>query len=538
MKQLHIVRLVAAGALLVSCGKPVVKQHETLQQGHDIVRTEKGDTVGYVISFHDSTDRRRFSSSFEKLVKEYPFRRDSLVQNRFFRLELASAAKPIAPETKPAAAETLVQKEQAPGQKPAEKIKPRYGGTVAVYSQRAFVDRNVSSLAECYPFENDACLLTHDRETAGYFQVKDVSDRTITLVLTDKAITAAGKRLTSFDLVNAWTAYVKTHPAEGSAVFHNVQGLGGFVRGREAIIGGFQVTDDKTILLRFDPPDPHALARMCTPRIMPASLKMGPYWAKSDNGGAVVFVANPHFPGTKAYLTSCTVKLGKDANPILSYSLNRYDMVSLFSAKDLDYVRRKAPDQSTLAVFSEDRYFLSCSIDNAAVRQAIRNSLNPRDILTNFVKAEGTVLSAIETDNAPAIAPVPGDKGQSVSVPPVPVLYRSEDPASAIIAEKIVADLTRSGLACSLKPATQEEYEVMLVRRDYGLAVGWAPSSVLFDESEKLRLAAMWFGGADDERGRISENREMPLFSVKEYLLCRKKVAFAGDVLEGLFVAE
>jgi hypothetical protein len=48
----------------------------------------------------------------------------------------------------------------------------------------------------------------------------------------------------------------------------------------------------------------------------------------------------------------------------------------------------------------------------------------------------------------------------------------------------------------------------------------------------------MWFGGADDERGRISENREMPLFSVKEYLLCRKKVAFAGDVLEGLFVAE
>lgn len=298
------------------------------------------------------------------------------------------------------------------------------------------------------------------------------------------------------------------------------------------------MTDDRTVVLKFDPPDPRGLARLCTPRIMPASLAMGPYAVKSEAGGAAALVPNSRFPGEKAYLSSCTVRLGGDANPMLSFSLNRYDAVMLHSAKDLDFARHKAPEQSALAVFSEDRYFLSCNLDNPAARQTVRNAINPREILTNFVKAEGTVLVALESDNAASAPPVAGDKGPIPAAQQISVLYRSDDPVSAIIAEKVVADLTRSGLSAALKAATQKEYELSLVRRDYGLAVGWVPASVVSDESEKLRLSTMWFSGAVDESSRIADNKEIPLFSVKEYLLCRRKIGFAGDVVQGIFVAE
>ncbi len=536
MKKGSLLRIFAVALLCASCGRPVIKQQETIRKGHDIVKTEKGDTVGYVVSFHDSADRKRFALSFEKLLDEYPFRRDTLVQNRYFHLDLASAVRAGA-ETKPAPIETLFMKEAplVPGL--PEKTTAKPGGSVTFYSQRAFLDEKLSELVECRPFSESGCP-GNERGTAGYLQVKNVSDREITLVLTDRAITSSGKHQTSFDLVNAWTAYVKAHPAEGLALFLNVKGLGGFIRGQEAVIVGFAVTDDRTVVLKFDPPDPRGLARLCTPRIMPASLAMGPYAVKSEAGGAAALVPNPHFPGEKAYLSSCTVRLGGDANPMLSFSLNRYDAIMLHSAKDLDFARHKAPEQSALAVFSEDRYFLSCNLDNPAARQAVRNAINPREILTNFVKAEGTVLSALETDNAAPAPPVAGDKGPIPAAQQIPVLYRSDDPVSAIIAEKVVADLTRNGLSASLKAATQKEYELSLVRRDYGLAVGWVPSNVVSDESEKLRLSTMWFSGAVDESSRIADNKEIPLFSVKEYLLCRRKIGFAGDVVQGIFVAE
>jgi hypothetical protein len=537
MNKGSLLRVFAVALLCASCGKPVLRQQETVQKGHDIVRTEKGDTVGYVVSFHDSVDRKKFALSFEKLLNEYPFRRDTLVQNRYFHLDLASAVRPGA-ETKPAPVETLFMKEAplVPGL--PEKTTARPGGSVTFYSQRAFLDEKLSELVECRPFGESGCP-GGEHGTAGYFQVKSVSDREIALVLTDRAITSSGKHQTSFDLVNAWTAFVKAHPAEGLALFRNVKGLGGFIRGQEAVIAGFMVTDDRTVVLKFDPPDPKGLARLCTPRIMPASLAMGPYALKSESGGVAALVPNPHFPGEKAYLSSCTVRLGGDANPMLSFSLNRYDAVMLHSAKDLDFARHKAPEQSALAVFSEDRYFLSCGLDNPAARLAVRNAINPREILTNFVKAEGTVLVALESDNAASAPAVAGDKGQvPAAAQQISVLYRSDDPVSAIIAEKVVADLTRSGMSAALKPAAQKDYELSLVRRDYGLAVGWVPSSVVSDESDKLRLSTMWFSGAVDESSRIADSREIPLFSVKEYLLCRKKVGFAGDVVQGVFVAE
>ncbi|HUI91492.1 MAG TPA: hypothetical protein VLX68_04505 [Chitinivibrionales bacterium] len=533
MNKLVQIILPLTALVLVSCVKQVTKQTMTLTQGHDIVKVEKGDTTAYVVSFQDSLERKRFSNSLEKLLKDYPFKRDTLVQNRFFKLQLSSY-NPCPSEAKVAPAETL---KAIPAPVKEEKIEPRIGGSVTMYLQRGFVDQNMSALISCYPFNNDACPITRGKETAGYFQVKSVSDREITLVLGDKAANSAGKALTSFDCVNAWSAFVKRHPAEGTALFRNVKGLSGFIHGQEAIIAGFQVVDQKTISLHFDPADPLALARMCTPRALPASFKMGPYAVKSDNAGTVILAPNSRFPGTKGYLSTCVLKLGKDANPILSYSVGNYDIMSLFSLKDLDFARRKALEQSNLIVSAEDRYFVSCNLEPKELRQAVRKAIDGRDMFVNFVKAEGGVITAIESDSAaPAAVPaVPQPPKQSA---PCSVLYRSDDPVSDIVAEKIVADLTRGGIQCALKAATQEEYEAALASKDYGICVGWVPKSAMFDQSERLRLSSIWFNDVIDEQARIADCREIPLFWAREYFLCKKKIAFAGDAVEGIFIKE
>jgi hypothetical protein len=118
------------------------------------------------------------------------------------------------------------------------------------------------------------------------------------------------------------------------------------------------------------------------------------------------------------------------------------------------------------------------------------------------------------------------------------VLYRSDDPVSVIIAEKILADFTRAGFQCVLKGVAGEGYEASLIRKDFGICVGWVEKSVLSDPGERLRLASIWFGDQTDEHTRIDDNREIPLFSVKQYLLCKKKISFSGDVLEGIFITD
>jgi hypothetical protein len=533
MTKQKLILLSVTALLIVSCVKQITKQTMTLTQGHDIVKVETGDTVAYVVSFQDSLERKRFGTSLEKLLKEYPFKRDTLVQNRFFKLQLSSY-NPCPSEARPAPADTL---KAVPGPVKEEKIEPRIGGSVTMYLQRSFIDQNMAAFLSCYPFNNDACPVTRGRETAGYFQVKNVSDREITLVLGDKVTNSAGKALTSFDCMNAWAAFVKKHPSEGMALFRNVKGIAGFIRGQEAIITGFQVVDQKTVVLRLDPPDPLALARLCTPRALPPSFRMGPYTVKIDNAGTVLLTPNSRYPGTRGYLSSCVLKLGKDANPILSYSVGNYDIMSLFSLKDLDYARRKALEQSNLIVSAEDRYFVSCNLEPKDLRQAVRKAIDGRDMFVNFVKAEGGVITAMENDSA-APVPAPAAPQPPKQGAPCSVLYRADDPVSAVAAEKIVADLTRGGIQCAMKAASQEEYEAALASRDYGLAVGWAPKSVMFDQSERLRLATMWFNDAGDEQARIADCREIPLFWVREYFLCKKKIAFAGDVVEGIFVKE
>jgi hypothetical protein len=542
MKNPVYTALVSLVLLLVSCGKQVTKQTVVIQKGHEIVSMERKDTLGYVISFYDTTERGKFVRSFEHLVKTYPFRRDTLVNDRFFSLTLPPPPPVETPKPRPVVSETLAAIPQ-PSAAAAQEIAPRMGGSVTIYSQREFLDQAMTGLVSSYPFPQNICGgESMPKDNQGFLDMKAVSDRQIDLTLRDNIVSSTGQALSAFDLVNAWTAFVKKSPAEGYALFRYVKGLDGFVAGREAIISGFVVADEKTVSLKFDKPDPNAVNRLCTRRLLPAALKTGLYFSKGDNQGSVRLLPNPRSVSRKAYLNSCTIRLGKDANPFLSFSLNRYDAITLLSIKDLDYARQKNTDKSSLTVLSDDRYFLSCAIPAKDIRGFVRKLVDPRDILVNFVKADGAPLSMLESESG-AMQPDQG-VGQPVlplSVPqpgPLSVLFRSDDPVSVIVANKILADFSRAGLQCILKGAGSEGYEASLIRRDYGIAVGWVPKAVLTDQSERLRLATQWFCDATDERSRIDESREIPLFSVKQYLLCKKRIGFGGDVLEGIFVEE
>jgi hypothetical protein len=536
--------VVGAAILISSCAKQVTKQTVVIQKGHEIVTTEKKDTLGYVISFYDTTERGTFIRSFEHLVKSYPFHRDTLVDNRYFELKMPPP--PLPSETlkpKPVVSETLATIPQSASLS-AQKIEPRTGGTVTLYSQREFIDQTLGNLVAAYPFGRGACGgETVPRDIPGVLDMKIVSDKQIDIILKDNCVTPSGKALSAFDLVNAWTAFVKKHPAEGSAFFRYVKGLDGFIAGREAIISGLTVTDEKTVSLRLERSDPSAINRLCTRRLLPSALKMGLYLVKNETQASLQLVPNPRYEAQKAYLNSITLRLGKDQNPFLSFSLNRYDAITLYSTKDIEYARQKAADKSNLIILSEERYFLSCAIASKEVRTLIRKLVDPKDILVNFVKADGSVISQLETESgaSPAGEAAAGQALLQAAPPqpnPISILYRSDDPVSAIIAEKTFAGFTRAGLQCALKGAGCEQYEASLVRKDYTVAIGWVSKSVLSDASERLRLATLWFNDVAEERSRIEDQREIPLFSIKQYLLCKKRILFFGDVLEGIFVGE
>jgi hypothetical protein len=534
--------------LILSCARQVTKQTVVIQKGHEIVSVEKKDTLGYYISFTDSAERQKFVGSFERLVKTYPFRRDTLAFGRYFSLTLPPPPPPEAPRPRPVVAETLAAAPQT-AVPSARKAEPRAGGSVTIYSQREFVDPVLSGLIASFPFGKDACGGSNEAGSsgaAGVLDLRPVSDRQIDITLKDNFVTARGQSPTAFDLVNAWTGYIKKHPAEGYAIFKYVKGIEGFIAGREAIINGFVVPDPKTVSLRFEKPDPSAMARLCSRRLLPQTMKTGAYFIKGESPASLQLLPNPRALPSKPYLNSCVIRLGKDQNPFLSFSVNRYDAITIFSLKDIEYARsarQTAVDKSSLVAFSDDRYFLSCAIASKDVRLFARKCVDPKDILVNFVKADGAVLSFIETESgaAPAAEPAGGQALLSTAPPmpnPLSILFRSDDPVSAIIAEKILADFTRAGLQCVLKGAAAEGYEASLVRKDFGIAVGWAEKSVLTDSGERLRLASMWFNDVTDEHARIDDIRELPLFSVKQYLLCKKKIQFAGDVLEGIFIGD
>jgi hypothetical protein len=211
----------------------------------------------------------------------------------------------------------------------------------------------------------------------------------------------------------------------------------------------------------------------------------------------------------------------------------------LWSAADIDYARRNLLKNGTCSLVGRDRYFIALQLDDASLRAAIRSSLNIVELMNKFVKPEGALIAAIESD-APVVA-APADKalpGRGEQAEPVKILYLKGDAISKSIAERLLSSISQSGIKALLMPADRHPYEAALVDRMQGCFVGWAPQTVLIDTSEKLRLAAMFFNNERDEAQRIASVMEIPLFSIDWYLLAQEKVGLFQGKLGGIYVKQ
>jgi hypothetical protein len=540
---------IAMICIFFACTRQLTRQPETIasaviqpepgNENLNFVKKQKKDTLNYFVEFHDSTQRNNFAASLENLIKTYPVKASTdTSESHFIKAQITTAKTTNAQQT---ITEHGKPDSYSESQKPTT---PVSGGSVIMYSPGLVLNQALSRLVDAYPFCGIKTIaMQPDSGTTGYLSIKDSSSGKIVISISTTALNADSKQISAFDLITAWSNYIKKYPAEGRALFRYVAGLDQFIGGREAIVPGFIANDEKTITIKFSQPDHYALQRLCTHRLLPPSVKAGLYHVKTEKNNILQLVPNNNYPCGRPYLNSCEIRLGKDSNPFLAFSMNRYDAIELFFTNDLEYARRSVSDKADMTVISENRYFISIAAQNPDIRKFLRRIVDKKDILNNSVKADGATVSAIETnDNEQGLDGHTRDSMQATltnvptTISPLVILSCSDDPVSVIIGDKLLADISRAGLSCTLKCVPSGLYEKSLVKRDYGLALGSAPKEVLFDASERLRIATIWFNDETDEHARIDSMQEIPLFSIKTYLLYKKKIGLATEGISGIFV--
>jgi len=510
-------------ALCIQCapGVTTVPVIESIPQRP--VRILHGDTLVYQISFADTGERGRFGETFDRFLTDQRFsadRYDSAGVLTVFR---------ILPQKNGAGA---VPEYQAPAATATDTAPPAGGGSLRLYYPRGLIDYPVASLVDATPLGSTS-------SDSGYFTVSNSSLAAVTLKLAPKTVNAAGRTLNALDVIELWTRWIKERPAEGLAMFRFCDGIMKYLRGEEAIVLGFSAQDKSSLRLKLAPQDPQALERLRSSRLLPAPFKLGSYALTVLRGNDAVLSPNPAAAGNKPLVNELTVRCGGDANPLLSFSLGRYDAVMLWSARDIEYGRRTLMKNSTCSLVGRDRYFVACALEDPAARAFIRSALSGRELLGNFVKAEGALITAVETDSAlepplPQAAAAP----QAPAGGPMAILFRKDDAVSKIIAERLLAAVGRAGMQGTLAASGPRDYEEALVNRSYACAIGWAPETVVIDNSEKLRLASIFFNDEPDEEKRLRENREIPLFSIDWYLLAKNKVGLYKGKLNGIYVKQ
>ncbi|MBD3240080.1 MAG: hypothetical protein GF331_05800 [Chitinivibrionales bacterium] len=513
--------------------------------------TRQGDTLSYVVVFRDKAERRHFIKTFESFLDRYPYvglRRDSIAGTVVVRVLPAQGVEADTGETfagidlraldRREFVETVIEHTVDS----IAAFRPDFGGSVVIYSERTFWDEHLSALVEADPFAVPRFRVASDTADTANLQPprplivgQQLNPSRISLELPPQLKNAAGRSVSAFDLVEKWTAFVKEHPAEGLALFRHVKGVVPFIQGREAVIPGLVVSGPTTITLVLERPDPDALLRLATPRLLPRDLRLGPYAVSANRGGATVVAANRIVHDGPPYLERCTVVLNRDKNPFLSYSLKKYDYMTVTFREDIEYARTKLAAESRLKPLEMERYFLSVNHPTPAVREALASAIDPAQVLNGAVKAEGNIIGAIESEG-----PVPtrprADLNAHRPASPVEIVFRKGDPVSSRIAEKLLADMAAAQVPCELRGLDAHGYESALVDRSFTIAIGWVGARVLRDRAAQLRLATMWFGDEQDEQQRLKTHIEIPLFALRRYVLCRNRYEFAGDTISDIYV--
>ncbi|MDR2729152.1 MAG: hypothetical protein LBB56_08450 [Chitinispirillales bacterium] len=407
--------------------------------------------------------------------------------------------------------------------------KPVFGGKIKMYVHRGFLDETISRLVNLSPFSEEG------REKA-LFEVTDSTYRRIELKLIDPTVRANGKRVTALDFIEHWSQLLKTLPGQGLSLFRNVQGVQSYIEGKDPLVKGFAAFDEKTVRIRLERADPQIFRRLNSPKLITASLMLGPYYFADVKEGEVKILPNKNTVSEPVFLQEWDIQLGGDSDVMQSFSLGMYSAVIIWSQSDLQIAKTQLDGKVTLNKLLPDRYFLSCINEDPQIRGFIRSKVSGADLLQNTVKAEGEEIYSVTVQNEMA-----GKQSQNTAaaVPqlsaPLKIVYRIDDPVSKIIAEKLSADLNQYGLTNELKGSGAQEYETALLRKEYDCAVGWVPQTVLDNVTEQLHLSTTWFSDETDSQARLRDNKEIPLFSIDNYLLLRDDVKLHGGKLTGIW---
>jgi hypothetical protein len=493
------------------------------------------DSLQYRIVFADKGARDRFAGAVDRFCSDQHLALQRLDSSgRRVRIAGEGSGTPPAAPGHPAAA---APKKSAPAARQciaADSGHPFTGGTLRLYYPRSTLEYPFSGLVERCPFPER----TGPDSLRGFFTVQSVSPLSVTLKMSGKTVNADGRPVNALDIVDQWTRFVREHPAEGLALFRSCDGIMDFINGREAVVRGLVPVDNATIRLRLAFPDGQALDRLRSCRALPASLRVGSYARRSTGEGGDTLASNRLTAGTHPLVNSVVVRRGGDVNPLLSFSLGRYDAVALWSTSDLEYARRTLlKNGAACSPLGSDRYFLACRLPDSSSRAFIRSIVAPASLLKDAVKAEGSPIAAVESD---ATAPVVPLNATDVSHPlpvagPLKIWCRQDDAISRIIADKLLVSCVRAGVQGKVVPLEPRDYESMLVSGE-GCIVAWTGEGVLTDRSERLRLSSAYFNDMADESVRLRENREIPLFTANWYLLTGGRLGVAGGKIPGIYV--
>jgi len=546
MRYVQIKGLIGIFCLLAAgCTNRTVTRIESLQAPCPRVLSKENDTLNYLVAFNDTNERETFISSFNQFLKKYPFvnMMKDTVRN-YVRIELLPPSEqphleqPIAKIEQNQIVEDVIEEiiekvssDSAP--EVTDSILPGFGGVVRIYFPRKNVDQLFSRLFNAFPFENN-----NNAEQTGFSSlvITDSSAHRITLKINGRFTNAENRTLSALDFIDSWTSILKKYPAEGYFLFRNIVGIPEFISGNEATVRGFNALDENTITLRLATNDTLAGFRLRNRRLLDSNLKLGLYYISGRSDNNLELLANSNSGVAKPFLEKIILCTGGDPNPILSFSLNKYDAVVLTSINDLEYARRNLTKNASLQEIPGERYFLACASEDEGFRAFLNKQINKADMLRNVAKAEGETINSVVIDNLETVQTQDISTGQLPANRTFKLIYCKDDQISRNIAEKLLAALSHSKISINLVAMEDLEYQRCLISRDYDCAVGWVPQIVTHNISEQLRLASIWFNDETDALKRLQNNTEIPLFSVKRYLLKRNNLHLYKNSIGGLFL--
>ncbi len=549
--------LLVCSAILISCAPNMtrIKEKPPVEEQKVQPAEIKGDTLNYTLEFKSPEEREKFLKYYNEYMKDKQVegsfidssensvhikvpsgveKSDSSDSMSFGMVERSRFIESVIESAMERAQDTLDSlSDFSELFDDSIQESPVRGGKIRMYVQRGFLDNTISEMIRMYPFAKS------ETDSTAPFVITDSSYRRLELKLSKKLTKANGQVLTALDFIEIWSKLAKNQPAEGLALFRNVQGMEQFISGEEPLVKGFNAVDEKTIQIRFSKPDSLNLKRLRTSRLLWNPFMLGTYYISGRKDGEVRLSPNRKDTTGAPYLDEMIVKTGGDANAVLSFSLGRFSLMEVNSISDIQFAKTDLAETASLKPYSSDRYFISCHIEDQYARTYIKSIVDAEEMLSSLVKVEGEKISSVDSvGELSGIAPVKGPLQAPILSKPVRIIYLSEDPVSKTVAEKLMADLTNTGMICELKGAEAKEYEYALFRGEYECAVGWVSDDIFTDETERLRLASMWFSDMTDSYKRISENREIPLFTVKNYLLIRDDVRLNGKELKGIWIKD